>query len=273
MNRNDSLDSALRLLDPAPDRVDPTGRRALEDLDAILGTEPWSGPRQPGAAVGGAVRAPARLTPRRIALLGGVAAAATAVVVLMPAVTGGDRAFATWKAAPVGLSEQQRAQAGSACRARQQDAAAGADVERLEHARTAIAERRGTWTTVVLAGVDGFSALCVTDDSSHLFNKRWIGSQGTPAADTTPGARDLLGTDLGVGTTGGGDISLAAGVAGADVVGVAYVSERYGTVTATVSQGHFALWFPGDELMDASAGVDVRVTYDDGSTTTVRLSL
>ena len=42
-----------------------------------------------------------------------------------------------------------------------------------------------------------------------------------------------------------GDVSLAAGTAGSDVVGVVYHSATQGDVTATVDQGHFALWFPG----------------------------
>jgi hypothetical protein len=72
-----------------------------------------------------------------------------------------------------------------------------------------------------------------------------------------------------------GEISLAAGHAGADVVGVVYRSQTHGDVTATVSHGRFALWLPGDELEDANAGegVEVEVTYGDGSTGTSRLKL
>ena len=117
----------------------------------------------------------------------------------------------------------------------------------------------------------GFQALCITDQSGHLFSNRMLGSIGF-ADVALPGAQGLVATDLGVGTIGS-DISLIAGMVGTDVVGVTYASRAYGSVTATVSHGHFALWFPGDELMTASAGVDVDVTYTDGTSRTVRLSL
>ncbi len=71
-----------------------------------------------------------------------------------------------------------------------------------------------------------------------------------------------------------GDISLAASTAGSDVIEVVYHSRTHGNVDATVSSGHFALWFPGDELINASShGVDVEMTYRDGSTNTSRLAL
>ena len=101
-----------------------------------------------------------------------------------------------------------------------------------------------------------------------------IGSIGTATDHAAPEPRELLATDLGVGTIDAGDISLAAGTAGSDVVSVVYHSRTRGDVTATVNQGHFALWFPGDELMDASSdGVEVEVTYRDATTATSRLTL
>ena len=59
-----------------------------------------------------------------------------------------------------------------------------------------------------------------------------------------------------------------------DVTGVTYQSASRGQVAATVAAGRFALWLPGNELMDASrTGVQVQVTYRDGSTATRRLDL
>jgi hypothetical protein len=41
-----------------------------------------------------------------------------------------------------------------------------------------------------------------------------------------------------------------------------------------VNDGHFALWFPGNELQNASSqGVPLEVTYRDGTTATTRLTL
>lgn len=208
---------------------------------------------------------------RRLALLGGVATVVAAALVVTPALTGGDKAFATWTAAPTGMSAQQRDDAAGSCRAQMSDGGGADDATSLASASVAIAEARGVWTTVLLAGDDGFAALCITDQSGPLFSDRMIGSVGI-ADVATPGPRDVVGTDLGVGTIGS-DISLIAGLAGTEVVGVTYASRAHGTVTATVSYGHFALWFPGDELMWASAGVDVDVTFTDGTSRTVRLSL
>ena len=45
-------------------------------------------------------------------------------------------------------------------------------------------------------------------------------------------------------------------------------------MTATLSDEHFALWLPGTELENASSnGVELDVTYRDGSTGTNTLTL
>lgn len=172
------------------------------------------------------------------------------------------------------MSEQERVDAAASCRRSQKNGAGGQYADDLSTAQPVIAERRGVWTTVVLAGTNGFSAMCITDDSTSLFAKDMIGSVGTPTDYATPGPRDLMATSLGAGTMNAGDLSLAAGTAGSNVARVVYYSRTHGDVAATVSQRHFALWLPGDELKDASSnGVEVKVTYRDGSTGTSRLTL
>ena len=211
---------------------------------------------------------------RRVALAGGMLAAVTAGLVVLPSLTGSDQAFASWTPAPQGMSVQESTDAAASCRQMQEDGAGAAYADDLSRAEPAVAERRGVWTTVVLAGTDGFSALCITDDSTHLFAKDMIGSVGTPTDYAAPAPRALTATDLGVGTMNAGDLSLAAGTAGSDIVGVVYHSRTHGDVSATVSQGRFALWLPGDELKDSSSnGVEVEVTYRDGRTGTSRLTL
>lgn len=126
---------------------------------------------------------------------------------------------------------------------------------------------------MTLAGSGGFSALCITDESAPLF-RDWIGSVGAPADYATPDPRDVVATDLGTGIVNNGELSVAAGYVGSDVTGVVYRSASHGEVVATVSGGRFALWLPGDELKDWSRdGVEVQVTYRDGSTAAVRLDL
>lgn len=277
MTRNQDIDTLLRTMDAADHGGSADSQRARTDFQRIISTDP--APTRSGHADASTVvdvgRQPGNTRPtvRRVAWVGGMVAVATAGLLLLPPMSGGDPAFATWTAAPAGMSETDRARAADQCRVHQKDVGGGMYADDAEGAAVAVAERRGVWTTVVLAGEDGFSALCITDDAVHLFSKGMIGSVGKPAGYTTPGPRELMATDLGSGSMGAGEISLAAGAAGADIVGVIYKSQTREDVTATVSQGRFALWLPGDELQDASrTGVEVEVTYRDGTTGTSRLS-
>lgn len=276
MNRSDEVYRTLWSLDPAERHIDPTNPRARADLEAIVATDPAS-PFQEASSPAPArvrrTRRPARTT-RRLALVGGFVAVVAAAVVMLPSLTGGDEAFATWSAAPVGVPAQQRPAAATDCRENMEDVAGAEYADDLARAEPAIAERRGVWTTVVLAGTDGFTAMCITDDSSHRFSKAMIGSIGAPTASVTPGPREVVATDLGVGSMHGRDISLASGHAGSHVAEVVYPSQMHGNVAATVSDGRFALWMPGDELEGASSnGVEVEVSYHDGTTDTEWLSL
>lgn len=275
MTRHRDVDTLLRSLDAADHNGAAGSPRARADLHRILSTDPAPAPRQhrTPASAAGRGRTPGKPA-RRIAVLGGLAAAVTAGLVVLPALSGGDPAFATWTAAPAGMSAQDSAAAVADCRESKKQVGDGMYAGDVGSAAVAIAERRGVWTTVVLTGQDGFSALCITDNAMNLFGRGMIGSVGKPAGYIGPGARELTALALGTGTMSAGDISMAAGTAGADIVGVSYKSRTREDVTATVSHGHFALWLPGDELRSASSdGVEVQVTYRDGSTGTSRLRL
>lgn len=277
MSRDTDIALALRSLDAAQPHVDATGPRARQDLDRILAdamahrpttaASPGAGPSTRSARSGRSGRRGLALT--------GLLAATTAGVLVLPSLTGGgDPAFASWTADPGDLSAQQRVTAGENCRSEQMEGFGAGYADDLDAAELAIAEKRGVWVTVILAGPGGFSALCISDDSAGLFSDAMIGSIGTPTDYVAPTPRGLVTTDLGTGTIGSGDISLAAGRAGTDVVDIVYPSTSLGDVAATVSQGRFALWLPGDELEDApNRGVDVQVTYRDGTTGTTRLTL
>jgi len=273
MNRNSDLFATLRTLDPADPNVDPHNPRARAMLERIVTTHPGSHPDLPQ------VRARSRRGLRLAVAATATALTAGAALVILPSLTSGDRAFASWTATPSGLSAEAAADAAANCRDAQLDGPGGEDGPgrnhsgRLRAADVAIAERRGEWTLVVLSGSDGFSALCITDESTPVF-RDWIGSMGTPGSYATPDPRDVVATDLGTGSARAGELSVAAGYVGSDVTGVVYHSGSRGAVVATVSGGRFALWLPGDELEDASRhGVEVDVTYRDGSTATVRVDL
>lgn len=265
----------LRTLDAADLHLDPHSARARTDLDRILASEPSPQRRTFDATskfTAGAARPRRdRRTARRIAAAGVVLVAATSALVALPSLVGGDTAFASWVPTPVALTAEQRTAAADSCRDAQVDGAGTDFGDELRSADTAVAERRGTWTTVVLSRQDGFSALCITDSSAHLFARDMIGSVGHPDVPA-PGPRDLVATDLGVGTMNAADVSLAAGAAGVDVTQVTYRSPTRGDVSATVSGGRFALWLPGGDLKDANS-VEVQVGYRDGTTAAAVLTL
>ncbi|WP_149204447.1 hypothetical protein [Actinotalea subterranea] len=276
---DDAASTTLRRLDPADRQVHP-GARAAADLEAIL-SSPLGSPCPPAARARGRTgRRRPGVPARRLVVVGGLAAAAALGLVLLEPLAGGDPAFATWTGVPSGLSATEEAAAVVECRDSSAEAAQGDDpfadrlASGLRTATPVVVERRGAWTTVVLAGADGFSALCITDDSAPPFAGAMIGALGTPDGFVEPQPREVRASSLGMGATGGGEVSVAVGVAGSDVVAVVYRSRVHGDVSATVNHGHFALWLPGDELTDASSqGVDVEVTYRDGATATARLTL
>lgn len=170
------------------------------------------------------------------------------------------------------LTDADSRAATDSCRDSQLDSADGAHTGQLDSARCVLTERRGVWLTVALAGPDGFSALCITDDSTRFFTEDTVGSVGT-ADVPTPGPTDVVATDLGTTTTmDAGHLSLAVGVVGDQVAGVTYRSLEHGEVTATVTDGHFAFWVPGAELRDLTA-VPVEVLHLDGSTSATFLTL
>lgn len=246
--------AVLRTLDPATG-ADPRSPRAQATLHHVL-TSPVPPP----------ARRPRRWVPR-VAVGTGLVAAATAAVFLLPSAVGGDQAFATWTGTPSGLTGKAALDASKACR----DNSRPEYKKQLATASTAIAERRGAWTLVVLADHQGFGALCITDESRHLFRDQFGAIGTTPGL---PAARALSPVTLGTGSSDGRDLSVITGLAGKDVTAVSYASASHGKVAASVDAGQFALWFPGDELLDANrAGVPVQVTYRDGSTATLKLKL
>ena len=280
MIRDEQTDMLLRTLDPADAAASGGTPRARTDLERILAADPagQAFPAGPAAAPApGDAQNLHPLPPRKVhrkvrrGVLIGAAAAVTAGLIALPALSGGDPAYATWTAVPTTLSPAASAKAGDDCRSSEghteKDSAARAEV--------AIAEQRGAWTTVMLAGDDGWSAMCVSDDS--MFGGSF-GYSGGPGGSPTPGPRNLLPQGMGTGTTSAGSLSMVAGAAGSDVVGVAYLSQAEGEVIGSLSKGQFVLWFPGDELQDYDTdhdgeGVELMVTYADGSSAPVRVGL
>lgn len=247
--------TVLRTLDPADAGASAHSVRARADLARILATEPHLPPSP---------------SPRRgkVVLRVTTAAAAAATVVtgaiVIPSLTGGDEAFATWTGAPSAPSTGERTELADACRDWLGDGSPEYAAD-LAAADVVVAERRGDWSLVFLVGDDVFSAMCVTDDSTPFLGDSigHVGRLGVPE----PGPREVVVHSLGTGGVETGELSAAAGAVGADIVGLSYASAEHGTVIATVANGHFAFWLPGDELEFApDHGAEVTATYRDGST-------
>lgn len=264
MMRDDQIDTLLRSLDSADAAAAADTRRARSDLDRVLASDPaaeapdtW--PLRPRKT---------RPNIRRGVLIG--AAAVTLGLVAMPALSGGDPAYATWTAVPATMAPAAAEKAADDCRSSDRDTAGDA-----ARADLAIAEQRGDWTTVILTGSNGWSAMCVTDGT--LFGGSF-GYSGPSGGSAVPKPRGLIAHGMGVGSTRAGDLSMVAGAAGSDVVGVVFQSRTAGEVVGSVSRGQFVLWFPGNELQDYDSdddgeGVELLVTYADGSSGPVRVGL
>lgn len=280
MTSDPHLDTLLRSLDPADPAASADSVRARADLQRILADDPApnpsadpAGPPRCAAASMPARRstrrAPGKRGIRRSAAVLGAVAAVTVGVLALPMLQDADPAYASWTPEPAGMGTGEQEEAGARCRADSLDTGDGMYRSQLESADVAVAERRGIWTTVVLTGGAGFSAVCITDGQPGLFglgNGGRIGAIGTLRESDRPGPRDLRPITLGTGTMGPGSVSVAAGPAGTDIAAVVYDSPVHGRVEATVNAGQFALWMPGDELRNASSeGMPVQVTYRDGT--------
>lgn len=272
----ENIEDALRAMDPAaPGHGDHDDVRARTDLTRILASEPHPGARQRALPVAARRRPAVR---RTAGALVAVAAAATAVIV-GPSLLGTSSAYATWTAIPTVVPPGAGEAAASDCRTLITDGSGdeGPDAATAAHlaaASTALTERRGIWTTTVLGGDNGFTAVCVAADGDHHSpESSWFASTtgGDPGC-LLPSPRQMITNNFGVGYQQAGDISILAGLAGTEVSALTYHSRHHGVVAATVASGRFALWMPGDDFEDAPTdGVPVQVTYRDGTTATITL--
>jgi hypothetical protein len=250
----------LKTLDPAATDIDLHTARARATLERILAADPARAARP-------------RRTGRKLVRVAVVtsAAAVAAVAVFVPRSSGpvpnGDLAYATWTAQPGSLSARERGDAVDQCRKSLKGM--GQD-EQINRAGTAMVERRGDWALVILTGHDQFAASCMTNVNPR--NRQGYGSIDGPGRAPVA-ARQLSPSSMG--TSGGGDfgyLTSAVGRAGLDVVGMTYTSPTRGQVEASVQNGYFAFWVPGNEF-DGLEPVPVRVTYRDGTTAAAQLKL
>ncbi|QIM20493.1 hypothetical protein G7075_03960 [Phycicoccus sp. HDW14] len=273
---------ALSALDPSPARAlsasEQQGADAL--LARILATPTTGEDARPTPTA-------SRRTARRLAVVGGLAAASTAGIVAVQVLGGGDSAYATWTATPHRPTTPEQLAAADSCRDSLSDSLSGGpegDPTGVTHAVVAragvvLSEQRGDWTLVVLGDRQGFDATCITDDPGLLGGSgSAFGSMGYATGGTDVGAREVLVTSGGSGGSSDHLVSVLVGLVGPEVAAVTIHTPEHGDVVATVGAGHLAAWWPGPTgvgLEDPSLDTTppATVTYKDGTSAHVRLGV
>ena len=223
--------------------------------------------------------APARRRPvRRWVILAVGVAGATAVAVTLP--SGVDTpAFAGWTAVPVPIAPQTLAALGEKCvetRMSDLNAGMGPDEEfDLPGARGVVADQRGSISLTVVASPEG-ALICsvgpLTTKSSEL---RLTGGGDTIEGGPADSYHSMQGSETWTSEAAPADaVRLVqwnqqyapepwysvVGKAGSDVRKVVVTRTEGEPVTASVANGYFVAWWPGD-----AAGASVVPVLEDGT--------
>ncbi|HEX6248548.1 MAG TPA: hypothetical protein VFZ64_11810 [Nocardioidaceae bacterium] len=260
--------AALRDLDAAPTTAltDEELERADATLARILATPSHD-------------RVPESDRPRRrrsLVLVGLMGAAGAAVPALL---LGGGSAFASWTPKPEPLRAAAVSEAAATCRAVLEVPDQGE--------RVVIAERRGGWTYVLIAGPKSEGFCLMRDDlvghqdpAGHREEGFFGGYTTDPVGVPTPARDRIVETESMAGSvpTPGpwlfsddeGWFSSVHGYVGSDVTGVTVHPPVGPDVEASVANGRFAAWWPSDqpssENLEVMEAWTYTVTLADGST-------
>ncbi len=273
MTRHDDseITRTLRQMDAADPEIDQTQRpRAVATLEQILATDP-------DVPAPNTVPVPARRRRLpRLLVASGVAAAAA--VVAVPLVTGGSEAFATWSRTPVELTGPERAAAVDACMKLQADGRGELAFDPAAAASVLVAEARGGWSYVVFTvparSGSRLQGSCLLPDD--LVAEPRPGEGGffgsLHGADETAGPaprREAIREDeSGVGSVDDEFFAYVEGRVGSDVTGIEVLTPNGLRVEASIDNGRWAAWWPGDEdYPKLSAAPTFRVTLRDGTVT------
>jgi len=244
-------------LDPARDLRAP-GRPDDEALQAILGTARRATPIRRSA---------------RPAVLAGAAAAAVVAVAGVATVwwPASQAAYASWTAVPADATPAEVEASAQACDTVAHGIVEGDDGPQVEDVPISpvLAEQRGDYTYVLLTGAGATGECLVTTRASGATDVV-TGDAVLKSAPGEPGPRDVTTVQSGTaswsgGDTGDGALTSAYGRAGADVASFALTTTSGERVEATVQDGWWAVWAPGE----ASLRTTAEVTLVDGATVKV----
>lgn len=251
---NGPLLDAVSSLDPARDPLEIDSDAMLERITArVEAADDDVSHLVPRRASGAA---------RRVAM--GAAALVTLVVgVIVFQQAGQPEAYASWTATPTLVEPDGRA-------AQCPPTEPGPDMTTQIPLEPVLADQRGSYTFVVLAGDGAFSECLVSTAAEQPF----VIAQGTLVPDRgtlDPGVAPALVVDPGSvwGAEGGeGVITTVVGVAMEDVTAITITADDGTTARAAVENGWWSVWFPGE----VEVTEDVVITETDGTETTLPFS-
>ena len=259
MTYDDPTDRLLRDLDPAGRALTVAQHdRAAADLERIVAT--------------GTRPVPVRRRPRLVLAAVGVAAVVAAAVVVVPVLTRGEEAFATWSPIPVELVGGARDTALRACVVLQAGGGGDLALERGAPASALVAEARGGWDYVVFAATGptgrALQGSCLMPD--ELVADPRPGEGGffgslDPAADTAgpaPGRTVARQDASGAGSVDGELFVHVEGRAGADVVRIEVTTPGGVRVEASLDDGRWAAWWPAGDASPRNPGIAEAPAYD-----------
>jgi len=242
MRRHDydtAITATLRHLDPAP-RTDLT-EAEIERADVAFARIVATPGDEPAAVE---PDLPRRRRGRLLVAAGLAGAAGIAVPGVL--LLGGGTAYASWTPTPEPLSDVAAAEAATTCRA--------ALAVRDRGERVAVAERRGEWTYVLLAG-RGTEAICLMpddlvgqEDPANHREEGFFGSYDPDKAGPPTLAPDRIDeTTSAEGSTDEGWFTWSEGYVGSDVTGVTVHTSSGLHIEASVTGNRFAAWWPSQE--------------------------
>ncbi|MFE6968341.1 hypothetical protein [Isoptericola sp. NPDC057653] len=205
----------------------------------------------------------------RPAVLAGAAAAAVVAVAGVATVwwPGATSAFASWTAVPTTLTAAETAERAASCDTHARTIVTGDDGPRVDQIAISpvLAEQRGEYTYVLLVGAGATGECLVTSQASGATDV--VAGESVPAQlPAAPGPRELTTLQSGTaswsaGDTGDGALTSAFGRVGSDVESVALVLTSGERVEATVEDGWWAVWAPGEASLRSTA----ELTFTDGA--------
>ncbi|MGY2876545.1 hypothetical protein ACVW00_003735 [Marmoricola sp. URHA0025 HA25] len=229
------IDAALHHLDFAPDTDLTEAER--ERADAAFARIVATPDDEPVGAESGRRH---RRRNRMLVLLGLAGAAGVAVPAML---LGGGTAYGSWSPTPHPLTDVAAAEAATTCRI-----LIGAP-DRGE--RVAVAERRGGWTYVLLAGPRTEVVCLMPDDlvgQRHTAGGSFSGRYDPDAPAPPALAPDTIDeTTSQEGSTDEGWFNSVEGYVGSDVTGVTVHTSSGLDIEASVVANRFAAWWPGTE--------------------------